>query len=175
MARLPFDKIDVLVVREMGKNFSGTGIDTKVIGRMYIRGEKEPEYPSIKKIVVLDLSDDSYGNALGIGLADITTKRLVSKIDFNAMNPNVIATSFLERGKIPIAVESDREAIITAIKTCGPIPLEDLRLLIIDNTLHLEELYASEGFKKELSIREDLIISDQWQELHFTEDGELMM
>lgn len=81
MARLPFDKIDVLVVDEMGKNISGTGMDTNVIGRIMFIGEKEPEGPKITRIVVLDLREVSHGNAVGIGLADYTNQSLVKKMD----------------------------------------------------------------------------------------------
>ena len=83
----------------MGKQYSGTGMDTKVIGRMKIFGEKEPDYPAVKKLVALRLSDASYGNALGIGLADLTVKKLVDSIDYEAMYSNLITTTFLERAE----------------------------------------------------------------------------
>ena len=77
---LPCKDIDILIVKEMGKQYSGTGMDTKVIGRMKIFGEVEPDYPSVKKLVALRLSDASYGNALGIGLADLTVKNLLTPL-----------------------------------------------------------------------------------------------
>lgn len=81
MPSLPFDALDVLVVDRLGKNISGTGMDTNIIGRLMIRGEKEPDSPRINKIVLLDLTEETHGNALGVGLADFTTRRLVEKID----------------------------------------------------------------------------------------------
>lgn len=92
--KIPADNMDVLIIDEMGKAYSGTGMDTKVIGRMKVFGEKEPVSPVINKIAVLNLADSSYGNALGIGLADLTTRKLVDKIDYNAMYVNTLHTTF---------------------------------------------------------------------------------
>ncbi len=100
MPSLPVDKIDVLIVDEMGKDISGAGMDTNIIGRIYIDGEEEPEKPKITRIVVTDLTEKTHGNAIGIGLADLITRRLFSKIDFNATYQNAITSTFLHRGKI---------------------------------------------------------------------------
>ncbi|MCY6484129.1 lactate racemase domain-containing protein [Clostridium aestuarii] len=148
--KLPSDFYDILIIKEMGKMFSGTGVDTKVIGRMMVFGEEEPKKPVIKKIVILNLSDSSYGNALGIGLADITTKKLVDKIDFDAMYANVIPTTFLSRAKIPITMINDKKAIETAFETIGSVIPKEAKIAIIDNTLQLEELYVSEMVLKDL-------------------------
>ncbi len=85
MPLLPVDKLDILVIEEMGKDYSGTGIDTNVVGRFRVKGEPEPETPFIKRIVLLDISEGSHGNANGIGLADLVTDKLVSKIDLKAI------------------------------------------------------------------------------------------
>ena len=84
MARLPFDQIDVLIVGELGKNYSGTGLDPNVIGRQRVETMPDLPRPVITRLAVLDLSDETRGNALGIGLADLTTERLVRSIDPNA-------------------------------------------------------------------------------------------
>lgn len=141
--RLPSDVLDVLVVGEIGKMFSGTGMDTKVIGRMKILGEEEPEIPAIKKIVAADLADSSYGNALGIGLADITTKKLVDAIDFEATYANTIPTTYLERSKIPVTMKNDKHAIEVALSTIGDVDPDKVKMAIIKNTLDIQELYVT--------------------------------
>ena len=98
MPRLPFDRLDLLVVRSMGKCFSGTGMDTNIIGRLRIQGEPEPERPDIKRIAVLDLDERSKGNALGIGLADFTTDYLLAKVDWTADLPERIQHHLCDAG-----------------------------------------------------------------------------
>ncbi len=171
MARLPVEDIDVLIVKEMGKNFSGTGMDTNVLGRMKVEGEREPETPRIKRVVVLDLSDKSYGNALGIGLADLTTRRLIDKIDHAAMYTNVLSTSYLERGKIPIFLERDQDAISAALRAIGPVPSAMARVCVIKNTLEMETLYVSEALKAELGHLPATPVGA----LPFTDAGELKL
>jgi hypothetical protein len=171
MARLPVEDIDVLIVKEMGKNFSGTGMDTNVLGRMRVEGEREPETPRIKRVVVLDLSDKSYGNALGIGLADLTTRRLIDKIDHAAMYTNVLSTSYLERGKIPIFLERDQDAISAALRAIGPVPSAMARVCVIKNTLEMETLYVSEALKAELGH----LPATPAGALPFTDAGELKL
>jgi len=147
--RLPFEDIDVLIVEEMGKNISGTGMDTKVIGRLMLPHLDDPASPQIKVIVVLDLSSKSEGNAMGIGLADITTQKLFQKIDLTTTYKNVIATGNLNRGKIPLIMSTDREAISTALKVIGGDRVEEVRVVKIRNTLDLKQLYFSEALKEE--------------------------
>ncbi len=113
--RLPVDQLDVLVVRQIGKDISGTGMDTKTVGRIRIPGVPEPVRPVISRIVALDLTVASHGNATGLYLADITTQRLVSKIDYRSFSLNQLASVHLEGGKIPLALSSEREAIEVAM------------------------------------------------------------
>jgi len=166
MPTLPFLKLDLLIVYEMGKSISGTGMDTNVLGRFKVRGVEEPKFPDYKKIAVLNLRDDSYGNALGVGLADLTTRRLVDSIDYKAMYANVIPTSFLERGKIPVILENDFELVNTALKTIGPIENENSKIVIIKNTMELEEFYVSSALVPEIEEESNLeYISDfgEWE------------
>ena len=102
MPSLPAEKIDVLVIEEMGKNYSGTGMDTNVVGRFRIQGEPEPEKPVIRRIVVLDLSEGSHGNANGVGLADVVTDKLAGKIDLHNTYLNIMTTGFAQRGFLPL-------------------------------------------------------------------------
>ncbi len=142
-AKLPFEALDVLLVEELGKEISGTGMDTNVIGRIRIAGEPEPASPRISTIVVLDVTDASHGNAVGIGLADVTTSRLVGRIDRDALYANVITSNFYERGKLPLAMPSDREAIETALHLHRSRPAESLRLAWIKNTASLDRILVS--------------------------------
>lgn len=172
--KLPVDNLDILVVEEIGKMISGTGMDTKVIGRIKIQGEEDPLNPKIKKIVVLNLAKNSYGNALGIGLADITTKKLLDSIDFDATYANIIATAFLERGKIPIVSSDDRNAITIGVNTVGNIDPKDIKIGIIKNTLDLQEMYLSDGALKEID-RSRIEVIEKDIKLSFDEDGNLII
>ena len=156
MARLPFSTIDILIVDEMGKNISGTGLDTNVIGRIMFIGEKEPESPTITRIVVLDLTEESHGNAIGIGLADYTTQSLVDKIDPIATSTNAIAAVTPEKGRIPIALRTHREAVETAFATIRAVDPEKARVVHIKNTLEIAEFNVSESLLEEVKGKESL-------------------
>jgi len=173
MARLPFDKADILIIDEMGKNISGTGMDTNIIGRIMFIGEQEPESPKISRIVVMDLTPESHGNAIGIGLADYTTQRLVSKINHTAMATNAITAMTPEKGRVPIAFQTDREAVEAALATIGAVKPENARAIHIRNTLEIGELDVSEAFLKEIEEREDLELLDDLGPLVFDEHGSL--
>ncbi len=173
MARLPFDKIDVLIVDEMGKNISGTGMDTNVIGRIMFIGVKEPECPRITRIVVLNLTDESHGNAVGIGLADYTTQRLLEKMDPWATSINAITAMTPEKGRIPIVLKTDKEAMEAALNTIGAVDPEKARVVHIKNTLEIGELDISEAFMREVEGREDLKLVKELGPLSFDGQGNL--
>lgn len=147
---LPVNNIDVLVIDQMGKNISGVGMNTHVLGRIRIYGQPEPENPDIKSIVVHDLTDQSHGNAIGVGLADIITRKLFNKIDFQKTYKNVSTSSFLERGKIPFVAENDLEAFCLALRNCGSIKTGKERIIRIKDTRHLDELYVSDTIFHEI-------------------------
>lgn len=148
--KLPTDQIDVLLIDRMGKNISGVGIDTNIIGRIKIYGQPEPESPEIRSIVIGDLTEESHGNVTGIGLADIITKQLFNKIDFEKTNKNIATSSFLERGKIPFVAENDLEALEVGLRNCGHATPGKERIIRIKDTLHLGELYVSETILNEI-------------------------
>jgi hypothetical protein len=175
MARLPIMDLDVLIVKEIGKTISGTGMDTNVIGRLRVEGLPEAEGAKIKRIVVLELSANSYGNALGIGLADLTTKKLVDSIDIKAMYANVISTCYLERGKIPIYLDTDQLAAEAALATIGPVSPENARICIIKNTLELEELFVSESLLHEITALPHIEVLNDVEEALFTDEGNLTL
>ncbi|MHB1131736.1 MAG: nickel pincer cofactor-dependent isomerase, group 22 [Chloroflexota bacterium] len=169
MPRVPFNYLDVLVVDEMGKNISGTGMDLNVIG-MWRRlgGEQKPFY---KYIVALDLTEESHGNALGIGMADLTTRRLVNKINFQAMYTNVTTTNFFTTGKVPVTLESDREALELAFKT---FKADETRAVRIKSTMDLEHILVSEALLDDVRGQEGLVIDDDPRPLEFAADGTLL-
>lgn len=171
MPSLSFEDIDLLIVDEIGKNHSGTGMDTNIIGRMRILGVEEPATPRIKYILASDLSEASHGNALGIGLADLTTRRLFEKIDFQKMNENVITSSFLHRAMIPIVMDSDRAAITTALRSNWGVQPENARVVRISSTLHLEYLYVSEALLPEMKDNPTIEVLGQPMEMEFDEAG----
>jgi hypothetical protein len=141
MPYLPVEDIDVLIVDEIGKEISGTGMDTNVIGRLRIAGEPEPSSPRIQKIFVRDLRGES---AYGIGLADVTTRRLVKKADWKATEVNAQTSGFLLRVKLPEVVEQDEDAVAGE------------RIVRIKNTLRLDTLIVSEPVLKEIESRETI-------------------
>ena len=150
MPALPVKKLDILIIDSMGKDISGVGIDPNIIGRIRIMGQAEPAVPEIKSIVVLDLTTGSRGNAIGMGLSDVITKRLFDKIDLPSTYKNVITSSFLERAKVPVVADCDREAFDVARRSCGFIKEGMERIIRIKNTLHLEEILVSRVIADEL-------------------------
>jgi hypothetical protein len=159
MPYLPIEDLDVLVVDEIGKDISGTGLDTNIIGRLRIAGQPEPDSPRIKQIIVRDLSAAGGGSAYGIGLADVTTRRLVDKTDWPMTNANVQASGFAERGKLPHVEATDAEAIAWALRQCAPTPPDQARVIRIKNTLHLETMLVSEAVVKELTGKETIEVA----------------
>ena len=173
MPKLPVSDIDVLFVDELGKNFSGTGMDTNVVGRFRILGVEEPESPNAKYLIVGDVSEASHGNALGVGLADFTTRRLFEKVDYEAMNQNVLTSTFVERAKIPMVMENDREALEAAVRCNWGVEPEDTRFVRIPNTLPLRYAYLSENLLGEALTGGNVEVVEDAAELSFDEEGDL--
>lgn len=167
---LPFEHLDVLIVDSMGKGYSGTGMDTNVIGRLRIHGEPEPESPRIERIVVLDLAESSHGNANGIGLADFTTRRLLDKIDWKSTYLNNLSSTFVQRAMIPIVAESDEEAIRLSIRSLGLKDPDQLRIVRIPNTLHLEHIWVSGALLNEVRDHERLQLAGEGIPLFETDE-----
>ena len=172
-AGLPFDAIDVLVVDEMGKNVSGAGMDTNVIGRFYNLVAKEPEKPRIKRIYVRELTVESMGNATGVGLADFIHRRVADKMDSRATATNCLTAGNPEKARVPIICESDREGVDCCLGTIGLTPPEDARLIRIRNTLSLTELDISGALVREMAGRSDLELISGPAPLEFDPSGNL--
>lgn len=160
MAKLPFDEAEVVIIGEMGKNYSGSGLDPNVIGRRMIEGQSDFPKPIIIRLAVLDLSPESHGNAVGTGLADLVTQHLYDQIDPVAVRLNTLTARFLQRSRIPLVMATDREAIETAIDTCWEPDLSRVRLAIIPSTLELSHLYVTDPLARQLHSHETLEIGD---------------
>jgi hypothetical protein len=174
-AGLPFDEIDVLVLQLFGKEISGTGMDLNVLARIVMDGVEEPPTPRIRTLGVLDLTEASHGNAVGIGLADLTTKRLADKIDFDTTYANSITATFFNRCKLPMVLPTDRRLFEVAL---GALPDErraDPRLCICRDTLHLGRMWVSPALAAELTGRSDVRVMSEASSLTFGDEGELQL
>lgn len=150
MPALPSDAVDLLVVQEMGKNFSGTGLDTNIVGRARIQGVPEPARPAVRRIAVLGLSEASHGNATGVGLADFVTRALVDRIDRQKTYLNCLTSTFVVRAAIPMWFDTEREVLAAAVRSLAAIAPAALRVVVIPDTLHLERCLVSEAVAAEL-------------------------
>jgi hypothetical protein len=175
MATLPFDEIDVAVVDVMGKNMSGCGMDTNVIGRMMIRGSAEFDRPRIANIAVLDVSEPSHGNAVGVGLADFIPFRILEKIDLRSTYINAMTAGLggPQRGQVPMTMPTDRSAIAAAILTCGRADLDRARVVRMRSTLDLEQLWVSESMRAEIEGHDRLSVVGESVPLSFDAAGAL--
>lgn len=170
MPRIIPREIDVLIVNEIGKDISGSGMDPNITGRT---GSGLPgfEGPNIQKIFVTDLTEKTHGNACGIGLADVTTRRVVQKIDFNYTYANSITSTVLNPAKIPVAMNNDREALVVALKTCTNISIPEAKIVRIKNTLELDYILVSESVYEMIKDDPNIEFVEGPMELSFDEDG----
>ena len=145
LARLPWRQADLLIVDEIGKNISGSGIDTNIVGRKRaFRQNPPPDQPAMRLIFVRGLTERTHGNATGIGLADFTTTRLVKAMNYRATVVNCLTAGYPEAASLPVHFETDREVIDAALAILGTRPPEEARILRIRHTLDLEDIEASE-------------------------------
>jgi hypothetical protein len=158
--RLAFDDVDVLVVDRMGKDISGAGFDTHVIGRVRMPGTPDADWPgpTVRIIVALDLTDKTHGNATGLGLADIVTRRLIERVDFHATmtNHRTSGEGGAFRSKIPLVLADERAAVQAAIGCCGRGRPETVRLARIQSTAQVERLEISGPLFDEARRRDDI-------------------
>jgi len=173
MPKLPVEQLDVLLVDEIGKNYSGTGMDTNIIGRLRIAGTPEPSSPSIRYIVVCDISGESHGNATGIGLADVTTRRLFEKIDLQATYENVLTSTFLHRGMLPIIAPNARKALEYALRASWGVEPGKAKIIRIPNTLQIQYLDVSEAVYEEIAGLDTIETVREAEELPWDADGYL--
>lgn len=171
MPRIWVDECDVLIVDKIGKNFSGDGMDPNITGTFctpYATGGIKSQ-----RVAVLDLSDETHGNGIGIGYASATTKRVFDKLDLDSMYPNAITCTVLGGVRIPIVMATDREAIQVCIKTCNEIDKKNPKIVRIPNSLHLENIMLSEAYYDEIKSNSNLEIQSEPEYLNFDADGNL--
>lgn len=174
MPRLPFKEVDLLVVDEMGKNLSGTGLDTNVIRREIEGSFLKPAADAVRRIYVRSLHPHSYGNAAGIGMADFVHDRLVKAMDEKATWMNVISSLTPVNARVPMHFPTDREALTAAMQTLGHATADAAKVLWIRNTLSCETLLASEAYLKEARTRSDLAAISEPAPLAFDPGGDLV-
>ncbi len=156
MPYLPLKDIDVLVVDRLGKDISGSGMDPNIIGRMKIEGTPEPESPRIKAIVVTDLTDASHGNACGIGLADVTTRRLLDKVNWDVTYANGVTSGFYSHVALPIVAATDEQALEWGIRASHE-PAKLKKIVRVRDTLHISEMYVSAAAMDEIKDKVEIL------------------
>src|SRR6266576_200952 len=178
MPSLPFDEIDLLIVDRLGKNISGSGLDPNVTGR-WVQGysaslarEGRPP-PFIRRIFVRELTPETQGNAIGIGLADLTTSRLVRAMDHRTTYINALTSLTPQCAKIPIHFDTDREAIRMALASLALPDARAARIVRIRDTLSLADLEVSEAMAEEVTRRSNLTATSDRAEMQFDSDGNL--
>ncbi len=175
MASLPFPAIDVLVVRQLGKNISGTGMDTNILGRLLI--PRQPETfgdIDVAVVVALDLTDETHGNATGMGLANITTARLARKIDWVSTYTNGLTSGIFSmyRGSLPMVMADDHRAFMAASHCCA-VPQPDTRMVLINDTLHVDRLWISPALRAAAEAHPRLRVVAE-HALSFSPSGDLV-
>lgn len=171
MPQILFSDIDVLVVDRMGKNISGLGIDPNVTGCFASEFASGPPRPD--KLVVLDLTEETHGNATGIGVADITTRQLISKVDWEMTYPNAITATLTNAVKQPMTMDNHLHAIQAAIKTTRGFDKENIRMVRIPNTLHIDNILISESMISDAYSIDRVEVLSQSVSMDFNADGNL--
>ncbi len=170
--RIPFSELDLLVVDEMGKNISGAGMDTHVLGRGFMPSIAEHTWggPNISIVAVLDLTDASHGNATALGLADLTTSELIEKIDFEAMQINLRTSGEggIIRGRLPLIMPTREDCVRTAYATCGKGRHQDVRFARIKSTANTRFVEISEALVDEARTNPTLIVSESYHTLELS-------
>jgi hypothetical protein len=171
MSKLHLQPLDILVVDQLGKEFSGGGMDP------YITGRAPTSYldpgPTATRVVVLDVTNRSHGNCLGVGLADITTRRLFNKMDLEYTYANVLTATVTASARVGLIMDSDRLAIQAAIKTCNSTDPKNVRIARIPNTLHVGDIYISECMLEEARKHNSIVVLGEPQPWPFDSDGNL--
>ncbi len=174
MGKLPFDRADVLLIDEIGKNVSGTGLDTNVVGRKFDDHRAvEGEFPKVKIIVLRGLTEATHGNAVGLGCAEFCKSRLLREMDVHATRINAITAGHLGAALLPMDYETDREILDLALGTIGLVEPPNARLLWIKNTLEVGELECSTAYLEEARRRDDLEVLTEPRDLPLDAAGNL--
>jgi hypothetical protein len=170
--RILFDRLDVLIIDEIGKNISGTGFDNNVVGRYHLPHMKSAG-PFITRIAALDITEASHGNGNGLGILDFTTERAFSKFSFEESYPNALTSTVPTSAKIPMILKNDRLALQAAIKTCNIADFRQVRLARMKNTLEAHLLEISENLLPEVRANPKMEVLSEAYEFNFNSEGNL--
>ncbi|MEG1576294.1 MAG: DUF362 domain-containing protein, partial [Clostridium sp.] len=152
--------IDILIVEEIGKNVSGAGYDPNILGKSSVLKTFSLPVPTIKKMIVLNVTKESHGNAIGLGMFDITTKEVFDHLDYDAMYANAIACRCIEDVRVPLAAADEDEAVRIAIKCIRNKALDELKIVKIKNTLELEYIYVSKPVLSDIQDNPNIEIKE---------------
>ena len=164
---IPFDEVDVLVVDRMGKDISGPGMDTNVIGRLVYGNEPEPERPDVRRIYVRRLTEASHGNATGVGSADFMHADLLADVDLSDTLVNTLTASTPRSARLPPAVETDYAGLLACLSTIGVVPPREARVVRIEDTMRLKRVRVSAPLLEEARERDDLSVIEEAAPLAF--------
>ena len=170
LGTLPFDDIDILIVDEIGKDISGTGMDTNVVGRYYALTAPEPERPNIKRIYVRNLTEATHGNGHGIGLADFTRQSVIDQIDLDQVYMNAMTGAAPKKARLPVVLPHDELALTAAASSVGAYNPETSKIVWMKNTLELSSLYVSTALLDDLPPQATVRSNAR---LMFDDDGEM--
>ena len=174
MPALPFPDVDVLIVDTIGKNISGAGMDTNVIGRKFNDHKAmDDEHPKVKRILVRGLTEETHGNAAGIGIAEFCTRKVIDQIDLRITKINCLTGGHPTAAMLPVYYDSERETLDQALTTIGLTQPHQARILWIRDTLHLAEVECSDAYWKQAQQRSDLEILTELRDLTFDSDDNL--
>jgi len=174
MPRLPFETVDLLIVDEIGKNISGAGMDTNVVGRKFHDNHAaEKEYPKVTRILVRGLTEETHGNASGIGTAEYAHKRAIEEMDREITYINCMTGNHPSGAHIPLYFDTDRICIDRALETVGLVEPKNAKVLRIHNTLELAEVLVSEAYLPEVEKRDDLEVIGEAEDMPFDANGDL--
>ncbi|MBI1903466.1 MAG: DUF2088 domain-containing protein [Planctomycetia bacterium] len=174
MPRLPFKRADLLIIDEFGKNISGSGMDTNVVGRKYVdHAPAEHEWPKIKRIMVRSLTEETHGNAAGIGCAEFCSRRVIDEMDLAITKINCLTGGSPVGAMIPVHYDTEREVLDAALGTVGLVPPEQAAIQWIRNTLQVAEVECSAAYLDEARKRDDLEIVNGLHDLEFDGEGNL--
>ena len=169
---LPFPRVDVLFIDELGKNISGSGLDTNVVGRKFHEHHAaEDEFPKVKRIIIRGLTEQTHGNASGIGMAEFCTTRAMEDVDIQMTRINCLTAGHAGGAMLPLNYDTDRELLDVALPTIGLTPAHEAGILWIKNTLHLEEVECSATYWDEAKTRDDLEILTSVRDFQFDKVG----
>lgn len=175
MPKILLDNLHVLIVQEIGKEISGSGMDPNITGRSASPHFFKPDALKVERIVVLNLTAASEGNAAGIGMADVTTQKFIDAMNLEYTYVNIITSQVLASARIPLYMQNDREAIQVALKTCARVKHPQSRIVWIKNTLALENIFASEPLLPEIQKHPQLAILGEPQPFKFDDRGNLLL